>query len=138
MELNKTIQDLKNGRRNNEENPKGDNSGGRYPRKDIRNHRSKHQQQNTRDGRENLRCRRFRRKHGHIKEHAKCKKILIQNIQDIQDTMRRPNLWIIGVDANENFQLEGPANIFNKNYRKLPIPKERGAREHKRILQKSK
>jgi chromosome segregation ATPase len=33
-----------------------------------------------------------------IKENAKCKKILTQNIQEIQDTMRRPNLWIIGVD----------------------------------------
>ena len=28
--------------------------------------------------------------------------------------MRRPNLWIIGVDENEEFQLKGPANIFNK------------------------
>ena len=49
-----------------------------------------------------------------IKENAKYKKILIQNIQKIQDTMRRPNLRIIGVDENENFQLKGPANIFNK------------------------
>jgi hypothetical protein len=39
------------------------------------------------------------------KENAKCKKILIQNIQEILDTMRRPNLWIIGVDENEDFQL---------------------------------
>jgi hypothetical protein len=37
-----------------------------------------------------------------------------QNIQEIQDTMRRPNLWIIGIVENENFQLKGPANIFNK------------------------
>jgi hypothetical protein len=28
--------------------------------------------------------------------------------------MRRPNLQIIGVDKNEDFQLKGPANIFNK------------------------
>ena len=28
--------------------------------------------------------------------------------------MRRPNLLIIGVDENEDFQLKGPANIFNK------------------------
>jgi hypothetical protein len=28
--------------------------------------------------------------------------------------MRRPNLWIIGVDENEVFQLKGPGNIFNK------------------------
>ena len=47
-----------------------------------------------------------------IKENAKCKKT--QNIQEIQDTMRRLNLWIIGVDENEDFQLKGPANIFNK------------------------
>ena len=49
-----------------------------------------------------------------IKENTKCKKILTQNIQEIQDTMRRPNLRIIGVDENEDFQLKGPANIFNK------------------------
>ena len=49
-----------------------------------------------------------------IKENGKCKKILTQNIQEIQDTMRRPNLWIIGVDENEDFQIKGPANIFNK------------------------
>jgi hypothetical protein len=49
-----------------------------------------------------------------IKENAKCKKILTQNIQEIQDTMRRPNLQIIGVDENEDFQLKGPANIFKK------------------------
>jgi chromosome segregation ATPase len=46
-----------------------------------------------------------------IKENAKCKKILTQNIQEIQDTMRRPNLRIIGVDENEDFQR---ANIFKK------------------------
>ena len=40
--------------------------------------------------------------------------ILTQNIQEIQDTIRRPNLWIIGVDENEDFQFKGPANIFNK------------------------
>jgi hypothetical protein len=28
--------------------------------------------------------------------------------------MRSPNQQIIGVDENENFQLKGPANIFNK------------------------
>jgi uncharacterized coiled-coil protein SlyX len=49
-----------------------------------------------------------------IKENAKCKKILTQNIQEIQDPMRRPNLQIIGVDENEDFQIKGPANIFKK------------------------
>jgi DNA-binding winged helix-turn-helix (wHTH) protein len=49
-----------------------------------------------------------------IKEKAKCKKILTQNIQEIQDTMRRQNQWIIGIDKNEGFQLKGPVNIINK------------------------
>ena len=42
------------------------------------------------------------------------KKVLTQNIQEIKDTMRRPNLQKIGVDENEDFQLKRPANIFNK------------------------
>ena len=49
-----------------------------------------------------------------IKENAKCKKIFTQNIQEIQDTMRRPNLQIIGIEENEDLQLKGPVNIFNK------------------------
>ena len=49
-----------------------------------------------------------------IKENTKCKKILTHNIQEIHETMRRPNLRIIGVDENEDFKLKGPANIFNK------------------------
>jgi hypothetical protein len=48
-----------------------------------------------------------------IKENAKCKKILTQNIQENQDTTKRPNLRIIGVDENEEFERKGPANIFN-------------------------
>jgi hypothetical protein len=42
------------------------------------------------------------------------KKILIQNIQEIQDTKKRPNLRIICIDEKEDFQLKGPGNIFNK------------------------
>ena len=49
-----------------------------------------------------------------IKENTKFQKILTQNIQEIQDTIRRPILQIIGVDENEDFQLKGPGNIFNK------------------------
>jgi hypothetical protein len=49
-----------------------------------------------------------------IKENAKCKKILTQNIQEIQNTRRRPNLRIIGIDENEDFQPNGPVNIFHK------------------------
>ena len=49
-----------------------------------------------------------------VKENAKCKKLLTQNIQEIQDTMRRPNLRIIGIEESEDSQLKGPVNIFNK------------------------
>jgi hypothetical protein len=49
-----------------------------------------------------------------IKENAKSKKILTQNTQKIQDTMRRPNLRIIEVDENEDIQLKGSVNIINK------------------------
>jgi chromosome segregation ATPase len=49
-----------------------------------------------------------------IKENAKCKKILTQNIQEIQNIMRRPNLRIIGVDENEDFLffLNGNCNFM--------------------------
>jgi chromosome segregation ATPase len=49
-----------------------------------------------------------------VKENAKCKKLLTQNIQEIQNTMRRPNLRIIGIEENEDSQLKGRVNIFNK------------------------
>jgi hypothetical protein len=74
-----------------------------------------------------------------IKENTKCKKILTQNIQEIQDTMRRPNLWIIGVDKNEDFSTQRASKYLQQNYRrKLPKPKERDDQEHTRSLQKSK
>jgi hypothetical protein len=43
---------------------------------------------------------------------VKCKKILTQNIQEIQDTMRRPNLRIISREEKEDFQFKGPVNIL--------------------------
>ena len=49
-----------------------------------------------------------------VKENAKYKKLVSKNIQEIQDTMRRPNLRIIGIDESEDLQLKGPANVFNK------------------------
>ena len=48
------------------------------------------------------------------KENTKCKRILTQHIQKIQDTMRRQNLRIIGIEETEYSQLKGPVNIFNK------------------------
>jgi hypothetical protein len=49
-----------------------------------------------------------------VKENTRCKKILTQNIQEIQHTMRRANLGIIGIEESENSQLKGPVNVFNK------------------------
>jgi chromosome segregation ATPase len=60
-----------------------------------------------------------------IKENAKCKKILTQNIQEIQDTLRRPNLRIIGIDENEDFQLKGPVNVFDKIIEHFPNLKKK-------------
>jgi chromosome segregation ATPase len=64
-----------------------------------------------------------------VKKNAKCKKILNQNIQEIQDT-RRPNFRIIGLDENE-------VNIFNKIIEEN-LPKEKDAHEHTRSLQNYK
>jgi hypothetical protein len=54
MEMKKTILDLKS-EVDTKENPKRGNARERNPRKEIWNYRCKHQQQNTRDARENLR-----------------------------------------------------------------------------------
>jgi chromosome segregation ATPase len=39
-----------------------------------------------------------------VKESAKCKKILTQNIQEMQDTMRRPNLRMIVIEESEDLK----------------------------------
>jgi predicted nucleic acid-binding Zn-ribbon protein len=49
-----------------------------------------------------------------FKENGRCKKPLTQNIQKIQDTMRKPNLRIIGIEESKNSQLKGTVDIFNK------------------------
>jgi len=49
-----------------------------------------------------------------IEDSVKCKKLLVQNIQEIQDTMRRSNLRIVGIEESKDSQIKGPVNIFNK------------------------
>ena len=49
-----------------------------------------------------------------VRDNAKCKKLLTQNIQEIQDTMRRLNLRIISIEEREDSQLKEPISIFNK------------------------
>jgi chromosome segregation ATPase len=43
-----------------------------------------------------------------VRDNAKRKKLLTQNIQEIQDTMRRLNQRIIGIEESEDSQLKGP------------------------------
>jgi uncharacterized coiled-coil protein SlyX len=43
-----------------------------------------------------------------VKESAKCENLLTQNIQEIQDTMRTPNLRIIDIEESEDSQHKGP------------------------------
>jgi hypothetical protein len=116
MELNKTIQDLKmEVETKQKKKQKGENCGDRNPRKEIRNHRCEHQQQ-IQDMKEKISGAEdyIENMDTTIKENGKCIKILNKNIQEIQDTRRRPNLRIIGKAENEDFQLKGSANIFNK------------------------
>jgi hypothetical protein len=49
-----------------------------------------------------------------VKENSKHKKLLTQSIQEIQDTVRRPNIRSTGIKENEDSQLKGPKNVFNK------------------------
>jgi hypothetical protein len=106
----------KNGSRNNKEMTKRNNTGDRKPGKEIRIHGCKHHQENTRNRRENLSCEEdtIRNTDTTVKGDSKCKKVLTQNIQEIQDTMRRSNLRIIGIEEREDSQLKGPVSIFNK------------------------
>jgi hypothetical protein len=79
-----------------------------------------------------------------VKENAKCKRLLTQSIQEIQDTMRRPNLRIIGLEESEEIQLKGPVNIFKniieENFpnlkKEMPMNIEEAYRTPNRLDQK--
>jgi hypothetical protein len=64
-EMNKTILDLKREVDTIKKTQSEGNARDRNPRKEIWNHRCENQQQNTRDRRVNLRCKRFHREHQH-------------------------------------------------------------------------
>ena len=49
-----------------------------------------------------------------VNENSKHENILTQNIQETQDTMKRQNLRIIGIEETEESHLQWPANILNK------------------------
>jgi hypothetical protein len=48
-----------------------------------------------------------------VKENAKSKKFLTQNIQETSDNIR-PNLRIIEIEEGEESELQSPDNILNK------------------------
>jgi hypothetical protein len=64
---------------------------------------------------------------------------MIQNSQNIWDTIKRLNLIIIGVER-EDSQLKGPENIFNKVIEEnfLKMKEEMPINVYIRILQNSK
>jgi Fe-S cluster biosynthesis and repair protein YggX len=68
------------------------------------------------------------------------KKIIIQNIHEIQNTMRRPNLRIIGInEKGGNISNLKDRKYLQQNYRrKFFQPKKIDAHENKRSLQNSK
>ena len=45
---------------------------------------------------------------------AKCEKFVSQKIQHIQDTLKSPNLRIIGVEKNDDLHLIGTGNTSTK------------------------
>jgi hypothetical protein len=49
-----------------------------------------------------------------VTENMKYKLFLTQNIKEIWDTMKRPNLRTIGIEEGKDFQFKGSENIFNK------------------------
>jgi hypothetical protein len=65
-----------------------------------------------------------------VKENSKHKKLLTQSTQKTQDTIKRPNLRIIGIEENKDSQLRGPEN----HRRKHPQPKERDVHRSTRRL----
>lgn len=49
------------------------------------------------------------------KEYLMSNKSLTQNIQEISENMKRPNLRILGVEECAETQLKGAEKIFNQN-----------------------
>ena len=79
-------------------------------------------------------------------KNVKSEKFPTQNIQEIWDTMKRPNLRIIEIEEGEEFQLKAPEDIFNKiivekifNLRQeMPIKIEEAYRTQNRLDLKRK
>ena len=57
-----------------------------------------------------------------VREDAKAKKLLTQNVQEIHDTMRRPNLRIIGIEEGKISTKRHSKYLQQNCRRKLPYP----------------
>jgi hypothetical protein len=57
-----------------------------------------------------------------VKENTQCKKLLTQNMHEIQEAMKRPTLRIIGIEESKDSQFKGSENIFNKIKKKKTSP----------------
>ena len=75
--------------------------------------RDKYNHQNTRDRRISDADDTITKIDTLIKENIKSNKFLTLSIQEIWDTMKRPNLKIVGIQEREELQLKGTENIFN-------------------------
>jgi hypothetical protein len=54
-----------------------------------------------------------------VKENAKSKKFLTQNIQEIWDTMKRPNIRIIEIGEGASSHVQEPEIFSTKSYKKI-------------------
>jgi hypothetical protein len=49
-----------------------------------------------------------------VKENSKHENLITQSIQEVQGTMKRPNLRITRIEENKDTQIKGPENVLNK------------------------
>ena len=81
-----------------------------------------------------------------VKENVKSEKTLTHYFQEIWDTMKRPNLKIIGIEEGEKTQVKDTENVFNKiteenfpNLKKeMPIKAQESYRISNRLDEKRK
>jgi hypothetical protein len=59
-------------------------------------------------------------------------------MQELTDSIKRPNLRIMGIEAGEEVQAKEICNIFNKKPQKTPKSRESYAHSHIGSLQDTK
>jgi chromosome segregation ATPase len=69
---------------------------------------------------------------------AKQLKTCERNMQELTDSIKRPNLRIMGIEEGKEVQAKGMHNIFKKNNRNFPKSRENNAHPGTGSLQKTK